>query len=158
MSYLHHIIPLHEWRRRINPDATRNDKEFNAPDNVVWLTLEQHIQAHHLLWKLNGNRFDEIAWQTLSGKNGKEEANRQAIIESNKTRDYKKQAVKQSANMMGNHYALGSKRTFEQNHLNSVRNIGNSRAVGVKWTPERRTAHIALLKAQWADGRRKRTW
>lgn len=76
----HHIIPLHEWKRRINPKATRRDLNFNAPDNYVWLTTEQHAQVHQLLFELYQNEFDRIAYQTISGQIGKEEATRLAGI------------------------------------------------------------------------------
>lgn len=78
-TFKHHIIPFHEWRQRINPKAKRSDTDFNAPDNVVFLTLEQHIQAHQLLYELNHNRYDEIAYQCMSGMIGNEDAAREAV-------------------------------------------------------------------------------
>jgi hypothetical protein len=83
MIYKHHIIPLHEWKCRINPKATRYDKEFNAPDNTVWLSLEQHIQVHQLLFEINGSEFDSVAWRGLSGQIDGEEANIQATKVAN---------------------------------------------------------------------------
>ena len=74
----HHIIPLHEWRVRINPKITRYDKEFNAPDNVVHLTMEQHSQVHALLYELNHNKYDHIASQCIAGHINGEEAFRLA--------------------------------------------------------------------------------
>ena len=71
--YKHHTIPLHEWRRRINSNATRSDRHFNAPDNVVWLTMEQHSQAHLLLFELNAYTEDFIAGRGLAGIIGHEE-------------------------------------------------------------------------------------
>lgn len=68
MSHKHHIIPFYEWKMRINPDATRHDKEFNAPDNIIHLTIEQHAQVHQFLFELNGNWQDEFAWKFLSGQ------------------------------------------------------------------------------------------
>jgi len=73
MRYLHHIVPLHEWRRKINPNATRHDKDFNTPHNVVWLTLAQHAQAHLLLFELNAFTEDFIAGRGLAGIIGHEE-------------------------------------------------------------------------------------
>ena len=71
--YRHHIIPLHEWRKRINPLAGRKDKDFNALDNIVDLTLEQHAQAHLLLFELNAYTEDFIAGRGLAGIIGHEE-------------------------------------------------------------------------------------
>lgn len=73
MTSKHHIIPLHEWKRRINPKATRNNKDFNAPDNVVWLTIQQHAEAHKWLWEHYGQWEDYYAWQGISSWIGKEE-------------------------------------------------------------------------------------
>lgn len=58
----HHIIPRHEWKTRFG-----NLQGFNAPDNVVWLTVEQHAQAHKWLWENTGNKYDRLAWMVLSG-------------------------------------------------------------------------------------------
>jgi hypothetical protein len=74
MAHKHHIIPRHQWKKKFG-----NLKGFNTTDNVVWLTLEQHAQAHHLLWELDGSEFDKIAWRTLSGLIGHEEARIQAV-------------------------------------------------------------------------------
>ena len=50
------------------------------------LTIQQHAQAHHILYELNGSEFDQIAGRCLSGQIGKEEAIRLAQIHSNRTR------------------------------------------------------------------------
>lgn len=79
---LHHIIPLHEWKIRINPLADRYDPDFNEPDNTVWLTLKQHAQAHLFLFELHANKYDWVAYSTLSGQmtmaSAKKEAQREA--------------------------------------------------------------------------------
>jgi hypothetical protein len=68
----HHIIPLHEWKKRFNPKATRADKELNAPDNVVVLTIEQHAQVHQFLYEQYGRWEDRLAWKGLTGGIGTE--------------------------------------------------------------------------------------
>ena len=46
---IHHIIPKHEWKARFG------DLEgFDALDNLVNLTTEQHSQAHALLYEMIG--------------------------------------------------------------------------------------------------------
>jgi hypothetical protein len=80
----HHVIPFHSWKVRINPQATRNDRDYNAPDNWVNLTTEQHAQAHGLLFELHGNEYDKIAQRMILGQIGKEEASRLARVHSNK--------------------------------------------------------------------------
>lgn len=78
MTYKHHVIPFHEWKRRINSKASRYNKDFNAPDNVVWLSLEQHIEVHKRLAE-GGSKFDEMAYLELIGNIDKEEIHRRAV-------------------------------------------------------------------------------
>lgn len=74
---IHHIIPHHEWKVRINPNATRNDKDFNAEDNRVLLTTQQHAQAHQFLYELNNKIEDLVAWKGTAGLIGHDEAHRE---------------------------------------------------------------------------------
>lgn len=135
MVYKHHIIPFHEWKKRINLRAQRSNRDFNAPDNVVWLTLEQHIQVHQLLFELNGSKFDLLAWNMLSGHIGKEEGIVLAIKEANAGNQYAlgykhtpEWKSAESARMMGTH----SIHTVEQDRLQSLRMMGNKQAKGSK--------------------------
>ena len=43
------------------------------PPNLVELTVEEHAEAHRLLWEKYGKWQDEIAWKALTGRIGKEE-------------------------------------------------------------------------------------
>lgn len=69
----HHIIPKHMGGK-------------DTPSNIVFLTPEEHAEAHRKLWESHGNQEDYIAWKSLCGQMTKEEATRNAIINSNKTR------------------------------------------------------------------------
>jgi len=141
-SYRHHIIPLHEWRRRINPKVKRNDKEFNTFDNVVWLTLEQHAHAHRLLYELNGSEFDKIAYQVISGVVGAEEAQKRAVIFANTGRKRPKEFCDSQSIRR-----KGEKRTIESRALMSAAKMGKKRspearkALRDSWTLDRRLAH-----------------
>jgi hypothetical protein len=59
--HAHHIVPLHAGGS-------------NDPDNIVFLTVEEHANAHKLLYETYNRWQDKIAWQMLSGQIGKEEA------------------------------------------------------------------------------------
>ena len=48
------------------------------PSNLVLLTVEEHAEAHKLLFELCGRKEDEIAWRMLSGQINVTEAKRQA--------------------------------------------------------------------------------
>lgn len=43
------------------------------PSNLIELTVEEHAEAHRLLWEQNGQWQDHVAWKALSGHIGKEE-------------------------------------------------------------------------------------
>lgn len=140
-SYKHHIIPFHEWRHRINQKATRSNKDFNKYDNVVWLTLDQHIHVHQLLYELNGNCYDKIAYLALSGQIGKEEAtrlaHRAACVGSTKLKGVPKspehcQAIKDSWDRESR---IASKETRLKM---SLAHKGNNHRTGIKYTPEQR--------------------
>lgn len=60
MLHKHHIIPRH---------AGGTDD----PDNLVYLTVEEHAEAHKQLYEEYGRWQDKLAWQGLSGQIGKEE-------------------------------------------------------------------------------------
>lgn len=42
-------------------------KGVNAPDNTVNLTLSQHAEVHLLLYELNGNDNDLLAYHACAG-------------------------------------------------------------------------------------------
>lgn len=120
MRYLHHIIPKHEWKKRFG--ILRG---FSALDNTVWLSLEQHIQAHQLLFEINGHEGDRIAFRGMSGMIGAEEIHRQ----------------KRSFANIGNTHALGYKFNEADCKQRSERLRGNKFALGLKrvpWTEERK--------------------
>jgi hypothetical protein len=43
------------------------------PSNLIELTVEEHAEAHRLLWEQYGRKEDELAWKGLAGIIGKEE-------------------------------------------------------------------------------------
>ena len=59
----HHIIPKH---------AGGTDD----PSNLIYLTVEDHAEAHRSLFEHHGRWQDKLAWLALSGHVGKEEINR----------------------------------------------------------------------------------
>jgi len=47
------------------------------PSNLVSLTVEEHAEAHKLLWEEHGKLQDYYAWQGLTAKIGKDDINRE---------------------------------------------------------------------------------
>jgi len=68
----HHIIPKH---------AGGTDD----PSNLIYLTVEEHAEAHKKLWEEHGRWQDRLAWLALSGHIGKEEINRIKFSEGAKS-------------------------------------------------------------------------
>jgi len=60
MKHLHHKIPKHMGGT-------------DDPNNLVELTVEEHAEAHRILYEQYGNWQDYCAWQALSGRIGQEE-------------------------------------------------------------------------------------
>lgn len=59
-KHRHHIVPRH---------AGGSDNETN----IVLLTVEEHAEAHHLLFQQYGRQEDFIAWRGLAGIINKQE-------------------------------------------------------------------------------------
>jgi len=55
ITHKHHIIP-------------RYMGGSDDPSNLIELTVEEHANAHKLLWEQHGNWQDEVAWKALSGQ------------------------------------------------------------------------------------------
>ena len=66
MKHKHHIIPKH---------AGGTDD----PSNLMELTVEEHAEAHRILYEKYGRLQDKMAWLGLEGRIGKEEIIRQLI-------------------------------------------------------------------------------
>lgn len=147
--YKHHIIPKHEWKLRFG-----NLDGVDASDNICYLTLEQHILAHKMLYEQFGRWQDDLAVKMMSGCVGLEEGIRKAQSLSNigynrnKNRiygeDFKlamsrarkgkkftphtKEARKKKSEMMrGERRALGSKHSLESKIARSIRMTGKKR-------------------------------
>lgn len=161
-AYKHHVIPRHEWKRRFG-----NLVGFNALDNIVWLTLEQHIGAHRRLAE-DGSEFDRIAYQRMSGQIGKEEATIQATKLANTGRKHSEEQNKKHSEFMsqfmkgnkfavgvlpsickrqkhsefmkGKRYSLGFKHSESQNIRQSEISKGNQHAKGAKHSEKQNLA------------------
>ena len=89
-THTHHIIPRH---------AGGTD----APENLIELTIEEHAEAHRLLYEEFGRWEDEIAWKTLSGQINKYEAQQLArsyAMKGFKHSDETKAKMKESAKLL----------------------------------------------------------
>lgn len=53
MKHLHHIVPKHMGGT-------------DDPSNLVELTIEEHAEAHKILWEKHNKKEDWLAWQGLA--------------------------------------------------------------------------------------------
>ena len=94
--HLHHIVPKH---------MGGSDDE----SNLQRLTIEEHAEAHRLLWVEHQKREDWLAWQGLAKLIGHDEAIREARL-------------------LGCHKNRGKKRTLEQR-----KKISDSKKGSIPW-------------------------
>ena len=119
----HHVIPKHEWKVRFGAL-----KGVNAKDNLVNLTLEQHIQVHQILYEFIGNDLDRLAYLGLAKMISREEIIKslQSYPKTEAHRDKISKALKGKKN------SLGLKRTEEHKAKISIAMLGNKNCVGRK--------------------------
>jgi len=67
IKHKHHIIPRHAGGT-------------NHPSNLIELTIEEHAEAHRILYEEYGRNEDKWAWLGLSGQIGKDEILRQIAM------------------------------------------------------------------------------
>jgi len=67
LKHKHHIIPKHAGGS-------------NDPSNLIHLTIEEHAEAHRLLFEKYGRNEDKWAWLGLSGQIGKDEILKQIAM------------------------------------------------------------------------------
>lgn len=92
--HVHHIIPKHAGGT-------------NDPSNLIKLTIEEHAEAHKILWEQHGKQQDYIAWQALLGNITSEEARIMAVSNALKgVSKSKKQKQKMS---------ISQKKRYEKN-------------------------------------------
>lgn len=127
-THTHHIIPRHIGGT-------------DDPSNLVELTVEEHAEAHRILFEQYGRWQDEIAWKTLSGQISSYEAAQQARILANlgnkhfegktHTEETRKRISEaQKINMIGTTRAIGHIKTEECKQIISDKLKGNTNKNG----------------------------
>jgi hypothetical protein len=92
----HHIVPKH---------AGGTDD----PSNLIKLTIEEHAEAHRILWEQHGRIEDKLAWLMLAGKTDEAETARIELARETQNRRWSipEARQKQSERMKGNSYGVG---------------------------------------------------
>ena len=155
-THKHHIIPKH---------AGGTDD----PSNLVELTIEEHAEAHRLLFDEHGRWQDEVAWKVLSGQmnmdESKEYARRKAIGDYFRGRvrpQHEKDKIRES--MMGKN--KGKKygpRTFTDEHKKNLSKAHNRKPRGQalksgwKQSDEAKRKISEASKRMWAERKKNET-
>lgn len=71
MKHKHHIVPRHM-------------NGSDDPENLIELTIEEHAEAHRILFEQHGRWEDELAWKGLAGLISKEEIIKKVLSEAGK--------------------------------------------------------------------------
>jgi hypothetical protein len=96
------------------------------PSNLIELTIEEHAEAHRILWEQYGNWQDNVAWKALSGQITNYEATILASINYNTGRkDNEETRLKKSLSRLGKpSNQKGNKWTSEQKeNLKKIRSV-----------------------------------
>ena len=102
----HHIIPKHAGGT-------------NDPENLVYLTVEQHAEAHKKLYEEHGRWQDQIAHRMLSGQMSAYEATIDAIKKTQTGRVHSEKEKK-----LRSEYAKNRKWSLETKNKISCGNMG----------------------------------
>jgi hypothetical protein len=130
LKHIHHIIP----------------KYLGGTDdlsNLIELTVEEHAEAHRLLYEQHGNWQDRVAWLALSGQIGKDEAIQEARGAANRGR---KRTPEQLENMRKASQERAKRQMADTEFWNNVSQKKSEAHKGKKKSPE----HLA----NWAEARK----
>ena len=118
LKHKHHIIPKHMGGS-------------NDPSNIVSLTIEEHTEAHKVLWEKHGKKEDFIAWKMLSGKTEEAEEARICIAKD------------------------GFQSFLKSDKCSSWKSNISSSLQGKTQTKQTRNKRSDTMKKSYADGSRK---
>lgn len=84
--------PIYHWHHIVPRHAGGTDD----PSNLVKLTIQEHAEAHRLLWEQYGRLEDKLAWQLLSRMTPEAEETRRALIRQSMRRPEVRRKLRES--------------------------------------------------------------
>ena len=134
MKHIHHIIPKHMGGT-------------DDSSNLVELTIEEHAEAHRILFEQHGKWQDKVAWQALSGNIGKEEILSEFYKNLNKGRIVSDEArEKMAAAKRGRKISESHKKTLNEGRRNSKNSPEHNEALR-KFATGRKMSDEAIKKS-----------
>ena len=139
------------------------------PSNLIELTVEEHAEAHRVLFEEHGRWQDELAWKGLSGRIGNEEVVRLASSLANLGKTLSEETKKNiSLAMKGNTHCLGKKlseehkkkiglaqkgKTYSEEHKKKISLAvkGNTNWLGKKHSEETKRKMSLAKKKYWSE-------
>ncbi len=125
----HHIIPKHEWKERFG-----TLEGVDSPDNICYLTLEQHIECHRWLYENYKRWEDKCAYLFLSGRMDKQDLYKEwgrvigkANAGRSRTKEWRLEASKRNSGKGNPNY--GNKYSIESKYKISLKRFGRSYVV-----------------------------
>jgi len=122
MAHKHHITPKYKGGT-------------NAKENLIEVTVTQHVMFHYCNWRLWGNKEDWLAWRGLTGEIGKEEIIRELRVAGKGAK-----AMREKVNFL-----LASDPEFAAQTREHARRI-QPKAVKAALSPESRQKRIDSFK------------
>lgn len=126
ITHRHHIIPRH---------AGGGDSD----GNYITLTVEEHAEAHRVLYEKHGRWQDKVAWLSLSRQmtqdDARAEARRKAVGDFHRGRkrsDETKKRMSEAAKKRSKEPYIGRKMTDETKRKMSEAAMGRQNALGSK--------------------------
>jgi hypothetical protein len=134
----HHIIPKH---------AGGTDEE----ENLVLLTIEEHAEAHRLLFEEYGRPEDYLAWKGLAGCVGKDDI----IIMRNALRDLSKPRPNQSKAMKGRKKSEAHKKAIAKAHKGKPKSEAHKKSLSLSATGRKMSAESIKKNADARRGKKR---
>ena len=130
MKNIHHIIPKHMGGT-------------DDPSNLIELTMEEHAEAHRILYEQHGHWQDYCAWQALSGRMGREEILRMKQGMANKGRKRTPEQIEK--------YRQGALKRAERHRADGTLEQANKKRSETMKGYKKSEEH----KANWSKARRE---
>ena len=140
MKHIHHILPKHAGGT-------------NDPSNLIELTIEEHAEAHRVLYEKYGRWQDKCAWLSLAKQIGEEEI--QHMKSSNGGYHGNKSIAKSKEHRRKlSEAAKGQFKSEESRAKQSASMQGNSNSKNHS-SEEYKKKQSAAMKEAWAKRKKK---